>query len=80
MDIRIICRHCGNEIGLYSTEDITSAKKKYIKCNRCGNSERIRREKVSKYNKIESEDWKKIYSLDTFLGIHLGFDFKKEEK
>ena len=78
MNIRIICKHCGNEIGLYDADYITPRKKKYLKCNHCGNSEQTRRQKVSKYNKINNADWKKIYSLNTFLGVHLGFDFKKE--
>ena len=80
MDIRIICKHCGNEIGLFDAEYIAPKRKKYLKCTRCGNSEKTRREKVSTYNKINDINWKRTYSLDTFLGVHLGFDFRREGK
>ena len=33
MDIRIICKHCDNEIGLFDKEYLTPHRKKYIKCD-----------------------------------------------
>ena len=79
MDIRVICKHCGKEIGLFDKEYLTPRTKKYVKCNHCGNFEYRRRQEVAKYNKVKNEDWKKEYSLEQWLGVHQGFEFKKEK-
>ena len=78
MYIRVICKHCGNEIGLFDREYLTPNRKKYLKCDHCGNFEYKRRKEVAEYNKIKSENWKKEYSLVQWLGVHQGFEFIKE--
>lgn len=78
MNIRVICKHCGKEIGLFDKEYLTSRRKKYIECDCCGNSEYTRRQDVAEYNKIKDENWKKEYNLKQWLGRNQGFEFIKE--
>ena len=78
MNIRVICKYCGKEIGLFDKEYLTPRRKKYLKCNHCGNFEYKRKQKVAEYNKIKNENWKKEYDLKQWLGVNQGFEFIKE--
>lgn len=78
-DIRIVCKHCNNEIGLFDKEYITPIRKKYTKCTHCGNSEHERRRRVAIYNKqLANVTWEENYSSKDFFGVHEGFYFIKE--
>lgn len=63
MNIQVICKHCSKEIGLFDREYLTPRRKKYLKCDHCGNFEYKRRKEVAEYNEIKNENWKKEYSL-----------------
>ena len=78
MNIRVICKYCGKEIGLFDKEYSTPRRKKYLKCNHCGNFEYKRKQEVAEYNKIKNENWKKEYYLKRWLGVNQGFEFIKE--
>lgn len=80
MYIKVICKRCNKDLGLYEQGYLTAKRKKYTKCDRCGNSEQIRREEVSRYNKIKDDEWKRQYSLEIWLGRHQGFEFIKEKE
>ena len=78
MNIRVIGKHCGKEIGLFDKEYLTLRRKNYLKCNHCGNFEYKRKQEVAEYNKIKNENWKREYDLKQWLGVNQGFEFIKE--
>lgn len=78
MNIRVVCRHCNNEIGLFDKEYAKSLKK-YVKCTCCGNSVCERKARVATLKKLKNIVWKEGYSQESFFGVHEGFDFIQEE-
>lgn len=77
-NIRIVCKHCNNEIGLFDKEYVTPLRKRYAKCTHCGNSEHERKRLVAELKKFKNVVWGEGYSSKDFFGVHEGFYFIKE--